>query len=115
MSNLFDPRGRVIPRKPKPFRPDPNNTNFKADFHMEMGRKVIKSTPHLLTVLGSISPGMKTVEVAIELKFRDGLVISGGPLLMEIKEKDDGDGHENEADDSGVHPAGPGVDSGSAD
>lgn len=110
--NLIHPRtGKPIPRN-RVIRFPPENKNFKATFKMQHGKKVVKSTPYELEVLTSIDPETFSTQVAIALKFRDGMVISGGPLLMEIGGED---GDENEADNSGVHPAGSGADSDSAE
>lgn len=87
--NLLDPQGRPIPRKPKPFNPPPENKNFKADFNIEVAKRVVNGAPYKMVVMGSMAPDASSVMVAVELKFRNGVVISGGPLHMEIKQDEE--------------------------
>lgn len=87
--NILGANGQPIPRKPKPFNPPPENKNFKADFQIEIPKHVVRGAPYLIVVMGSMAPDASSVMVAVELKFRNGVVISGGPLHMEIKEDEE--------------------------
>lgn len=92
LNRLLGPSGRPIHQKPNVFRPPPENKNFKADFTIKLPAKI--KAPYMISVLGSIAPDVSSIIIAIQMKFKNGMVITGGPLKMEIKQddKDNGNG-----------------------
>ena len=105
---IIDPKnGKPIPKKREPFTPLPDGRNFRAQFDMPHGKKLVRSTPITLVVVGSVNED--GVRLAMQLKFRDGMVISGGPVDMKSLPEGGADGQEGEVPGDGDSGGSPGA------